>query len=195
MNHIHQPDCGCDENEVNREMAIAMAKVTRAPRNALKDISNGHPDILLFQSVINLSISIPEIWRAGAASLYLRYIRDGYQTDAEDHPDPSMSSDPTWMRPLMGLLNILAGISQQKSRQQDSAVIEEICNAYSMICATVWRDLSSLLPPGPQADFRRRTVVQFMGNLITSAEFQKLINFNISCNSTNVLTFHLKKYV
>lgn len=173
MDHSHQPGCGCNESEIAREMAAAMLSVTRDPERAVRAISNGHPDAVLFQAVVNSSFDIPRIWTAGGATLYIRYILEGYQKDAVPHPDPSITFEPTWMEPLMGLLNVLGGIRKAKKPRRDAATLKEIADAYNSIIGIVWRDLSSLLPPGPQGDLRRRTVVYFIRNIILATDLKR----------------------
>lgn len=156
-----------------RDMAAATRRVNRDPAAAVRAISNGHPDAVLFQAVVNSSLDVSRIWTAGGATLYIRYIREGYQTNAEPHPDPSITSEPTWTKPLKGLLNILAGIRKAKAPQRDSSTLKEISEAYNSIIGVVWRDLNFLLPPGPQADFRRRIVVHFIKNVILAADSKR----------------------
>jgi hypothetical protein len=70
MDHFHDTHCGCSDEEIDRDNAIAMTRVRRDPVAAVRDISNGHPEPVLFQSVVNMSLTEPRIWRAGAATLY-----------------------------------------------------------------------------------------------------------------------------
>jgi hypothetical protein len=172
MGHFHDTRCGCSAAEINRDNGIAMARVKRDPVAAVRDISNGHPDPVLFQNVVGLSFSEPRIWRAGAATLYIRYLLYGYEGNYKPRPDPSIIPEPLWMVPLMGLVFIVGGIDREKSRR-DIAILNEIQGSYSAVCAIIWRDLSSLLPPGPEADYRRRVVASYIGNILTISGYNR----------------------
>lgn len=161
--HDHHSGCGCDPGEIYHANAIAMARVMDNPVAALRDISNGNPESVLFQSVVNLTLKQPSIWRSGAATLYIRYILHGY---TQNCANPSVGQDPHWAKPLMGLINVLAGIAEQKSEHQDTAILDELRGSYSAICAVIWHDLSALLPPGPQADYTRHLVVSYISNML-----------------------------
>lgn len=175
MDHFHDTRCGCSKDEINRDNAIAMARVKRDPVAAVHDISNGHPEPALFQNVVKLSLTEPRIWRAGAATLYIRYLLHGYKGNYKPHPDPSIIPEPLWTVPLMGLVFILGGIEREKSSRRDIAILDELQGSYSAVCATIWRDLSSLFPPGPEADHRRRVVACYIGNILTFAGYNKCV--------------------
>jgi len=132
---------------------------------------------MLFQSVINLTLTEPSIWRAGAATLYIRYLLHGYELTGhnERHLHPPNVPSPLWVRPLMGIINVLAGIGNQKSHYQDAAIPDEFRSSYSAISAVIWRDLSSLLPPGPGADYRRQLVMRHTINLLVAANFKRYV--------------------
>ena len=166
-------DCECGYGlEDNRKDTDAQARVQHNPVAALRDISNGKPDLYLFQAVVNATVDVPQIWRAGASTLYVRYIVDGYERAAPDHHSSLHSSpggdvhrnlsltrpDPHWKRPLIGVINVLTGISNAKSVDQDSAILAKLRKSYSAMCAVIWHDLDRLLPLGPQADCLRGTV-------------------------------------
>jgi len=175
MNHFHDTHCGCSDEEIDRDNAIAMTRVRRDPVAAVRDISNGHPEPVLFQSVVNMSLTEPRIWCAGAATLYIRYLLHGYNRNYEPHPDPSITPEPLWTVPLMGLLNILAGIDKEKSSRRDSAIVDELWRSYSAVCAIIWRDLSLLLPPGPRADYRRRIVMLYISNTLITTKNKRYV--------------------
>lgn len=175
MDHFHDTHCGCNQDEIDHDNAMAMARVRHNPVAALRDISNGEPEPVLLQSVVNLSLTEPRIRRAGAATLFIRYLLHGYKRNYEPHPDPSISPEPHWAVPLMGLLNILAGISKEGSSHRDSAILAELQGSYSAVCAIIWHDLSRLLPPGPQADYRRRIVILYIGNMLITTKNKRCI--------------------
>ena len=189
MDHFHDTRCGCSAAKINRDNAIAMARVKRDPVAAVRDISNGHPEPALFQNVGGLSLAEPRIWRAGAATLYIRYLLHGYE-GSYTHPDPSIIPEPLWMVPLTGLIFILGGIDREKSHR-DIAILSEIQGSYSAVCAIIWRDLDSLLPPGPEADRRRRAVACYIGNILTTSGFKGLRYAIIRSLLTICLTYAL----
>jgi hypothetical protein len=173
MEHFHNNRCGCSHDKINRDNAIAMARVRRDPVAAVHDISNGHPEPALFQNVVMLSSTEPRIWRAGAATLYIRYLLHGYEGNYKPHPDPSIIPEPLWIVPLMGLVFILGGIEREKSSLRDMAILDELQGSYSAVCAIIWRDLSSLLPPGSEADYRRRVVACYIGNILATSGYNR----------------------
>jgi hypothetical protein len=75
----------------------------------------------------------------------------------------------------MGLVFILGGIEREKSSRRDIAILDELQGSYSAVCATIWRDLSSLLPPGPEADYRRRVVACYIGNIMNSTKNNRCV--------------------
>ena len=51
---------------------------------ALCAISIGRLDPILFQSVVNLTLTHLRIRQAGVATVYIRYILNGYESDIDD---------------------------------------------------------------------------------------------------------------
>ena len=117
-------------------------------------------------------------WRnhaSGAATLSVWYILDGHNHSYKPHLDPSISPEPPWTVPLMGLLNILVWIDKKKWSHQDSAILDKLQGSYCAVCAIIWHDLSHLLPPGPQADFRQQIIMLYIGNMLMATANKKCI--------------------
>ncbi|KII84261.1 hypothetical protein PLICRDRAFT_358605 [Plicaturopsis crispa FD-325 SS-3] len=127
QSHFHTPDCGCDHDADARALARAMANVKRDPQGAVRTLESAHvPEPMLFQAVVNCSLNVPRIRRSGAPAMFLRFIKEGYRSNAEPHPDPSILPPRQWERPVIGILNILVAIRDDKSQAQDSAIVSEL---------------------------------------------------------------------
>jgi hypothetical protein len=152
-------DCGSSLEDHDRN-AAAQARVQQSPMAALHDISNGKPDLCLFQATVDATVDIPQIWRDGGSGLYVRYIVDGYERATLDrhsnlhssygrdvHNLSSTHCDPHWKQPLAGIINVLAGISNTKSSHRDSAIFAKLRKSYYAMCV-ILRDLDQLLLHG-----------------------------------------------
>jgi hypothetical protein len=166
--HFHVPSCGCDPEEERQFQQMMRNKVQRDPAAAVRTLSTFQPPMGLLQAVANLVLTDHRIRRAGATSIFIQYITEGYVNPAEPLPDLSITASMDWETPLIGIINTLVAISKESAplQSQDNEIRAELCRAYPGIIAVIWRDLSHLLPPGPSTDFRRRLVSQTMVNFV-----------------------------
>lgn len=181
--HCHTPSCGCNPDEERLFQQMMMNRVARDPAAAIRTLSTSQPPTGLLLAVSNLVLTDPHIRRAGAASIFIRYIIDGYVNPAEPMPDPSIIASLDWETPIVGIINTLVSISKSESStstsqvqsSQDNEIRAELRRAYPKIVAVIWRDLSYLLPPGPSADIRRRLVSQMMLNFVNMPHMKRLL--------------------
>lgn len=189
MSSSHPNTLTCGINVDNQALKnSAMAGVFKNPAASLKALSNGNPDSVLFEAVVDSSRTMPRLWRSGAPALYVRYIVDGYKCQAE-------LDGPTWKQPLVGITNTLVGISNEKSQDRDSAILANLRESYPRIVAVIMRDLGQLVPPGLKADVLKAIVCQYMLEMISTASHQRFYGPHFQDIYNYLSSWHVQEHV
>ena len=77
----------------------------------------------------------PRYRRSGAAQAFLWYITDHKKAGEDFH----------WLYPMLGLINILAGIYREQTESKDAATMDLIHSTYGKVLEVIWKDRECIL--------------------------------------------------
>lgn len=96
----------------------------------------------------------------------------------------STSGMRPWETPLRGIVNILAGMKQEKSLSRlDVKTTEELRAAYHSIMTAIWNDSSNILLPGRSGDYRRSLISRAMCMFANLEGMKQFVYFTFKCDS------------
>ncbi|CAA7268282.1 unnamed protein product [Cyclocybe aegerita] len=90
----------------------------------------------------------PRYRRAGVAKVFIQKVSSGQST----------GDIPHWQYPMLGIINVLASICTDQSRQRDVAILREVYSAYQQIFDVIVKDFHLLTPLNKLGDNRRGVV-------------------------------------
>ncbi|KAF5356583.1 hypothetical protein D9758_008198 [Tetrapyrgos nigripes] len=178
-NHLHSAHCLCRDESSARRLQQRMAEVSVDPGRAVQLLSDAQGqrriiDPFHLNALSNLIKVDERVRRAGAVSLFIRFLTDGYDMDPAYYESTSVTDCRYWELPLMGLTNVLAMMATSPANNRDDrAIVEEIAAAFLRILDKVLPDLSEHLPANVAAEFRRHTCMTFITNFAQHAVYRE----------------------
>ena len=173
------PQCICHINYADQlassnpgaDMKEAMEQVRRDPDSAIRSAGSAQapPENPFLQALVKLAVIEPRVRQSGALSLFIRLVVDGSTSDTHIQPDGSINNQLHWETPLAGIINVMAGVSNDGSMTRDSEILQEIREAWPSVSKTLLKDLDFLWQPNSGTDSRRASVALIMLNLIDIA--------------------------
>ena len=164
-------DCHCTFDEC--PTIIAQRRLARmSPRQAVIAASKEDPTSHFMNHISRIAMSKPSYRRSGLTPVFLKHIINGKST--------AEGGKRYWEYPMMGLINIFAGIYQTNSQNvpEDVIILREMFAKQKEVIDVLSKEMPFLTKAGPANDGRRSIAGKYINYLTRDPATTKYVYQN-----------------